>query len=391
MSRETARVTQIPRVAVTLTQFWHTVPGGTATSIERLVSTLDRSDHVEVTGIAPKGNVRHPLSIIDPTSTVRNRMPSDVRFAPLPLPALYEVWTRIGRPSIDALGDFDVVHLTVPVTPPKSSLPLVVTVHDLFPITHPELLRIHGAKLMEKGLRAIMDRADKVVVSTTTVADECIRLGFDGSRLEVIPFGIESVTVTETQQRRVLSKYGLHGPYVLFVGTMEPRKNLRLLIEAMIRMNDPEITLVLAGPAGWDGSGDDATGHVGLPGTSDIPSPVVHLGFVPEEDLPALKRGAVAFCFPSLAEGFGLPVLEAMAAGSVVITSNVSATAEVAGDGAVLVDPHDPDALASAIRLVVEDPIAASELRTAAVKRAAHFDWNVCAESVIDVYRSVMR
>ena len=172
---------------------------------------------------------------------------------------------------------------------------------------------------------------------------------------------------------------------------MEPRKNLRLLVEAMIRMNDPEITLVLAGPTGWDGSGDDATGHVGLPGTSDIPSPVVHLGFVPEEDLPALKRGAVAFCFPSLAEGFGLPVLEAMAAGSVVITSNVSATAEVAGDGAVLVDPHDPDALASAIRLVVEDPIAASELRTAAVKRAAHFDWNVCAESVIDVYRSVMR
>ncbi|MEI2640553.1 MAG: hypothetical protein V9F03_16400 [Microthrixaceae bacterium] len=84
-------MTQIPRVAVTLTQFWHTVPGGTATSIERLVSTLDRSDQVEVTGIAPKGNVRHPLSIIDPRSTVRSRMPSDVRFAPLPLPALYEV------------------------------------------------------------------------------------------------------------------------------------------------------------------------------------------------------------------------------------------------------------------------------------------------------------
>ncbi|MGB3410176.1 MAG: glycosyltransferase family 1 protein [Microthrixaceae bacterium] len=393
-----------PHVAVTLTQRWHRIPGGSATSIERLLKAMTEADRADLVEIEPRGDLRRPGSILrpdlgGPAGGVTERGASGdgpvggptggrVRM-PLPLPILYDSWARFGRPKISSVVErLDLVHLTVPVTPPNDTTPLVATVHDLFPITHPDLMTTRGSTLMKAGLESIRQRARRVMVPSQFVADECVANGFDERLITVVPWGVDPVefgTATEPTSE-VLDRYGLVGPYVLFVGTMEPRKNLGLLLEAMIRLSRPEVSLVLVGPSGWG----DAFGGDGGPRVDDVPSPVVNLGFVPEADLAHLQRGAGAFCFPSLAEGFGLPVLEAMAAGAAVITSAGTACAEVAGDAAVLIDPCSPDELADAIAMLLDDATKAEELRVRGVRRSKEFRWDRAAELTLDVYDAAL-
>ncbi|HTO00181.1 MAG TPA: glycosyltransferase, partial [Microthrixaceae bacterium] len=134
----------------------------------------------------------------------------------------------------------------------------------------------------------------------------------------------------------------------------------------------------------------DAMGGADGPSVGDVPSPVVNLGFVPDADLPHLERAAVAFCFPSLAEGFGLPVLEAMAAGAAVITSAGTATAEVAGDGAVLIDPQNADELVDAVTMLVDDLSTAEKMRERALRRSTEFSWDRSARLTLDVYDAAL-
>ncbi|MCB1255774.1 MAG: glycosyltransferase family 4 protein [Microthrixaceae bacterium] len=373
---------------MTMTQFWHQVPGGTATSIRQLSEAITSTSHITLTGVGPRGEIRSPRSLLDPASKcdAATGAVSEMAYLPAPLPVLYDMWDRFRKPRIDGLGSFDLIHLTVPVTPPETNLALVATVHDVFPVTHPELFTPRGAALMARGIERIRDNAAKVLVWTKAVADECIAIGFNASQLEVAPAGVTPVTVTDDDVAAVRDKYGLRGRYVMFAGTLEPRKNLGLILEALVRLDDPSLSLVLAGPAGWD------TGSVesGWAEMTDLPGPVVRVGFVPGEDLAALQKGAVAFCFPSLMEGFGLPVIEAMAAGAVVITSAVSATAEVAGDAALLVDPYSPDEMLAAIRTARDDDTAARELRAVGLARSREFTWSACADTVIGVYETLL-
>jgi glycosyltransferase involved in cell wall biosynthesis len=169
---------------------------------------------------------------------------------------------------------------------------------------------------------------------------------------------------------------------VLFVGTVEPRKGLSTLVQAMELLDRPDVTLAIAGPDGW---GEDLARRLAATAT-----PVVRLGFVPESDLALLRRGAALCCAPSRAEGFGLPVLEALAAGAAVVTTADTAQAEVAGDAAVLVAAGDHVALAAAIGRVLDDPALAASLRIAARTRAAEFSWQRCASQMVDVYRRAM-
>ncbi len=308
---------------------------------------------------------------------------------PLPLPILYDSWAKFGRPKISSVAKgVDLVHLTVPVTPPNDTVPLVAAVHDLFPLTHPDLMTGRGSTLMKAGLESIRKRARRIMVPSEFVAGECAAHGFDENLITVVPWGVEPVEFETGARptREVLDRYGLVGPYVLFVGTLEPRKNLGLLLEAMIRLSRPEVSLVLVGPSGWG----DAFGGDDGPRIEDVPSPVVNLGFVPEADLAHLQRGAEAFCFPSLAEGFGLPVLEAMAAGAAVITSAGTACAEVAGDGAVLIDPRSPDELADTMAMLLDDATKAGELRVRGVRRSKEFRWDRAAELTLDVYEAAL-
>jgi glycosyltransferase involved in cell wall biosynthesis len=376
-----------PRVAITLTQCWHEVPGGTATSLQRLVDQLARSEQVELVGVGARGDLRRPASWRRQGPPGEWRPPIALRQLPLPLPVLYDAWSRTGRPRIqDTTGPVDLVHLTVPMTPPADEVPLVATVHDLFPLTRPEMMTGRGARLMTAGLRTIRDRAARIMVPSSSVAEDCERHGVDPARVRVVPWGVAPVTVTEADVERVRRRHGLRGPYVLFVGTLEPRKNLAGLLDAMVRLSRPALTLVLVGPSGW---GDAFAGPTGV-GVGAVPSPVVQLGRVPEADLAALQHGAEVFCFPSLAEGFGLPVLEAMAAGAVVLTSSGTATAEVAGDGAVLVDPRDPAALAAALGELLDDHERRDELRVRARQRSLGFTWQRAADATLEVYREAL-
>jgi glycosyltransferase involved in cell wall biosynthesis len=168
---------------------------------------------------------------------------------------------------------------------------------------------------------------------------------------------------------------------VLWVGTVEPRKNLPTLLEAFRRLPD-DVTLVLAGPEGWQ---EDLADHrAGLEERIRTP------GFVDAGDLAALYAGADVFCYPSLLEGFGMPVLEAMAQGAPVVTSAGTATAEVAGDAGLLVEPTDPEALAAALGAVLDDEALAARLRSAGLARAATYTWERTARLTVAAYREVV-
>ena len=324
---------------------------------------------VDIIGVGPRGT--------DPAPPWTPPVPT--RHLSLPLPFLYDAWTRFRRPTIEsAAGPVDLVHLTVPMSPPRTSVPLVATVHDLYPLTRPEWFTGRGARLMQRGLERIRDEAAVVMVPSRTVARDCAAHGFDAGRVQVLPWGSTPVEVTPADVEQVTTRYGLSRPYVLFVGTLEPRKGLAVLADALVQLGRADVTLALAGPQGW-GEGDPAR-------LSSVPGPVVRLGFVPRSDLSALQRGAAVFCFPSWAEGFGLPVLEALAAGAPVVTSAGTATEEVAGDAALLVRPGIPADLADAIGRLLDDPALAAVLRARGPARAATFTWDAAARTLLDVY-----
>lgn len=365
------------RVAVTLTQLAHRVPGGTATSVVELARALAARPDLELVAVGARGM----------TGRVGEIHP-DVTVADLPLPArvLYDAWGRTGRPSVEAaatraLGVPDVVHLTVPMGPPRGAAPLVATVHDLFPLSRPEWFTRRGVRLMAPALERIRTRADAVIVPSRTVADDCLAHGFDPDRLHVVPWGSRPVPVPDDGGESLRRRLGPTDPYVLFVGTVEPRKGLPVLTDALARLGRPDLTLVVAGPAGW---GPDLDAELAA-----VPGPVLRTGYLSESDLAAIRAGAAVCCLPSFAEGFGLPALEALSAGTPVVTTAGTALAEVVGDAAVLVPAGRPDRLADALRRVLDDADLADALRAAGPERAATFTWERTAEMTVAVYDRV--
>lgn len=380
-------MTAVPRVALTLTQLAHRVPGGTATSIVRLADELARSGSVELTAVLARGELRRPSTWRRPDDAGPGgeRLDPAIRRAvlPLPVPVLYDSWARRGRPTVTSVtGPVDLVHVTIPMRVALGSAPMVATVHDLFPLTRPEDFTHRGARLMRDGLRWVLDEARAVMVPSETVAAACGDHGVDPSRVVVVPWGADPVVVDPRRIAAVRRRHGIRGDYVLVVGTREPRKNLAGLLAALAVLDRPDLTLAVVGPQGW---GEDPD-----PVESGVAGPVALLGQVPRDDLTALYAGASVFCFPSLEEGFGLPVLEAMAAGAPVVTSSGTATADVAGDAALLVDPRRPEELASAIRSLLDDPTSAAALAGRGRRRAEELRWDRAASATLATYRSVL-
>jgi glycosyltransferase involved in cell wall biosynthesis len=330
----------------------------------RVASELDRRPDVSLIGVA--GRHRKPPAM-PYVPTV------DVRSLPLARPWLYESWNRCERPRVErASGPIDVCHSTTAIPAPTRAAH-VVTVHDVAFVHTPERFSRHGAKVMRAGLERCRT-ADLVMCPSRTTADGLVELGFDPARLRVVPWGVDQVAVGPADVDRVRALHGLPDRFVLFVGTLEPRKNLGRLMSAMCELAEG-LPLVVAGAAGW--------GEIAHQPGLDCR----FLGFVPAGDLAALYATATVFAYPSLEEGFGLPVLEAMAQGAAVVTSRGTSTEEIAGEAAVLVDPHDVGSIAAGLATALDDPLAWSSPARA---RAAAFPWAATADATLAVYREAV-
>lgn len=358
------------RVAFTMIQCWHRIPGGTALSIVELARALSARDDVDVIGVGPGGT----------------RLPAEPFTPPVPLvryhlspPFIYDMWhrLRIGSPERLVTGT-DVVHATGPTVPPVGKVPLVVTIHDLFPLHQPEQFTGRGVAVMTRGIEAARRNAAIVCCPSTDTLSDCVAAGFDEDRLRLVPWGVVPHDVSDEQRDAVMERYRLEPGYILWVGTVEPRKNLATLLDAYRAAGDLGRDLVLVGPVGWKTQLD---GHL-----DGISRRVRHLGFVPPEHLPALYSEAGLFCFPSLREGFGLPALEAMAAGTPVIAASGGAVAEVLGGTGVTIDATDVDAWAQAIVELAGDASRRDTMAEAGRARASGYTWEAAAAATAAVY-----
>jgi glycosyltransferase involved in cell wall biosynthesis len=363
------------RVAVTLEQCWHRVPGGTAVSaVELFRAWGPRARRWEPIGVSARHDAPPPVAF----------RPS-IRVAQLKLPrlALYETWHHFRRPPVErATGPVDVIHATGVAMPPPSA-PIVLTGHDLAFLRFPDRFTRHGLRFFNDALRLAKRDAALVLCVSTATLDDYAAEGFERSRLRLVPHGVRPVAVSDDDVAGVRSTFELGGPYVLSVGTLEPRKNLPGLLEAFAALERRDLTLVVAGPAGW--------GEALEPLAARLGDRVRLTGFVSEAQKAALYKGAAVFCYPSFWEGFGLPVLEAMAQGCPVVTSAGTATEETAGGAAVLVDPHDTAALTAALARVLDDEAHAGALRGRGLARARECTWERTADLVAAAYDEVRR
>ncbi len=285
-------------------------------------------------------------------------------------------------------GRYDIYHETTSFPPAIDGLPVVHTVYDLSLIKHREKHPRERVMLFDFFFKRRLPYAAHVLAISEFMRQELIEeLGLPEDRVTAVPLAPEPVFYPRSRQqvKKVLERAGWPSEYVLFVGTLEPRKNLPLLIQALAQTRS-KTPLVLAGWQGW--GGPDWGHELQRLGMRDR---VVCTGYVDEETLACLYSGAVAFVFPSWYEGFGLPVLEAMACGCPVICSNTSSLPEVAGDAAVLIDPRESEELTEALDRVMEDADLHQSMRRRGLARAMEFSWENTALKTLEVFAKVVQ
>ena len=359
------------RLAILLEQALAPVPGGTGRYSIELAAALVRT--------AAASDTVHSWTAwhrdLSPAVVAGVRGPSRL---PSPRRALTVAWERDLGPAPRGV---DVLHAPTLLFPPRRQ-PLVVTLHDTVPWTHPETLTPRGARWHRTMAARAAQRADAIAVPTHAVANELVEVlpGLSPDRIHVLGGGVARALLDVPGD---LGLVGLPDGFILSLATLEPRKGLDVLIAALGRMGDKAPALVIAGQPGW--------GRVDLARAADAAGvrDVRALGRLTDAELGVILRRARVLVAPSRAEGFGLPVAEAMAVGTPVICSDIPALAEVAGDAAVLVPVGDPAALAEALADLLGDEAALRKLGEAGLARAARYDWDAVARRAWDVYRSV--
>ncbi|MCL4216293.1 MAG: glycosyltransferase family 4 protein [Candidatus Hydrogenedentes bacterium] len=277
--------------------------------------------------------------------------------------------------------------------PAFCSVPRVATVHDLAYITFPEHFTAVNRVANRVYARYALGRAAHLIAVSEATKQDAMRLfGVPESRITVALEGASAQyhgAIPQADQNRVRDKLGLHAPYVLYVGALQPRKNLARLMEAfatvIARRPDLPHELVIAGGKGWLYDSIFAAAEA-----SPAKARIRFLDYVPGGDLPALMAGADVLALVSLWEGFGLPVLEAMACGTAVLTSNCSSLPEVAGDAGVLVDPYDVAAIAAGLESLMSDESRRKACVERGFQRAQEFTWEKTAQSVLGAVRSLV-
>ncbi len=301
-------------------------------------------------------------------------VPVERRIARFPYPyGARLAWSRLGVAPVERLaGRLDVFHPSDWLQPPQRAGIRAATVCDLVPLDEPAWTTARTRRLLRAKLEDTARRCDVVFAISEHTAGEVIdRLGVPEARVRVAYPGVDPRYRPDGEHEERA------GPYVLAVGTVEPRKNLGLLLDAfrLLRRDRPEVELVVAGPAGWGERPD-----LGGPGVSAI-------GYVDSGRLARLYRGAAVLAFPSRCEGFGMPIVEAMASGLPVVVSAHPSLDEAAGGAALRCDPDDVSGLAAALAAAL---VAPEPLRRAGLEHAARFTWDACGRAVLDGYRSAL-
>jgi len=330
---------------------------------------------------------RPSAALVDPPLDRLPHLTTNLDTKPWRMSALVAHFARISQDRM--FPGIDLFHATDHLLPRLTRAKSVFTLHDLvfrfYPQTHKPLNRWFLTLMMPRFLKG----ADAVIAVSESTKRDAIRIyGIDEAKTTVIYEGVSPHFRRASPQAvaAVRQKYGLPDEFILSVGTIEPRKNLTSLVEAYhaLRNERSPLGLVIVGKKGWLYSGFFTRMH-----ELGLDNKVIFPGFVPDEDLPALYSAAALFVFPSLYEGFGLPVLEALACGAPVITSNASSLPEVAGEAALLVDPNSLEALVRAAREVLSKGRLREDLQAKGPRQAAKFNWQRAAQETLAVYTAL--
>lgn len=354
------------RVGVVLEQALAPVPGGTGRYSREVAAALSAA--------APDGwGVQGWTAWHCDPSPARIPGVAGPRRLPLGRRALAAAWERGRGPDVDA----DVVFAPTLLVPPARRAPLVVTVHDAVPWTHPETLTPRGVAFHRRMAARVARQAAAVAVPTAAVAAELATVLPLREPPVVVGEGVAASLVPPPDAAARRRRLGVPGDgYLLSLATLEPRKGLDVALAALARPEAPPLPLVLVGRPGWGGVDPQAeAARLGLP-----PGRVRVLGALSDPDVAAVLAGATALVAPSRAEGFGLPVLEAMSLGVPVVSSDVPALAEVGGTATCRVPVGDPGALAGALARVCADPAWRAQLAAAGRRQAGRYSWARTAE-----------
>jgi glycosyltransferase involved in cell wall biosynthesis len=318
------------------------------------------------------------------------RLPPCPRFRPVPVSSSPARRLLIELPRLARRHGADMLHVTY-AGPPLARIPIVVTIHDVAYRRNPSWFSPRDRAVLALGIGLTAPRAAQIIaISEHAKAEICDTLAVPPAKVSVTLLAaapgfrrLNNAALTRFDRTR----WGVQGPYVLAVGNLQPRKNIRRLVEAFARLPPGRFPhqLVVAGQAKWRESDVQASVR-----GAGLESRVVFTGYVPYDDLVGLMNCADVFVYPSLYEGFGLPVIEAMACGAPVITSNTTSLPEVAGDAALFIDPLDTTDLASALARILGDPDVRARMAKASLERAADFSWRKTADGTLKVYRAAL-
>ncbi len=360
------------RLVVVLEQCLAPVPGGTGRYSREIAAGLARAAGPDD---AVSGVVAWHRSVV----AAQVEGVGGPRRLPLPRRGLVAAWERGRGPRLQA----DAVLAPTPLFPPGGGAPCLVVVHDAVPWTHPETLTPRGVAWHRSQVERAACEAALVVVPTLAVADE-LRRHVRLRELLVVGEGVSGDLALPADADARAVRLGLPEGYLLTVATLEPRKGLDVLLAALACPGAPDLPLLCVGQPGWGGL--DLAAQATAAGLA--PGRVRVLGRVPDADLAVLLDRATALVVPSRAEGFGLPVLEAMATGTPVVTSDAAALVEV-GHGAARVSPLEPAALAAALREVAGDAALRARMADAGRVRAAAYSWDAAASSLWSALRGL--
>lgn len=311
----------------------------------------------------------------------------EFKTASIPPTILEPVWNRFHVLPIEKfIGEVDVFHSSDWTQPPVKSANTkkVTTIHDMIPFLFPNSVHPKIVKTFKRKLERFKKEGDMIFADSETTRDDIVKfMQIDESKIKVVYLAPseEFKPQDDDKVKEILEKYKIKKPYILAQATQEPRKNIQKLLDvfAKIKETRTEVNLVLCGKYGWG------------PGLR-LPENVIFTDYVPEDDLAALYSGCRVFVYPSLYEGFGLPILEAMACGAPVITSNNSSMAEIAKDVAILVDPRSDGQLKKAIELVLDLNLENyQKLVRASLENARKYSWTKTARETLKVYEEVVK